>query len=174
MLEPCRQVIRALEDRMVDIATGLTQLSHALKLVKELNNVDREFDKADLKIKIAELAGKLVSFQTTLADAREAIAAKDVEISRLKDALKIVPKLAMCDGFLYGTNAKGEPDGHPYCPRCHTSDSRFMRTVGGTDLHISVCPECKQEYYRVNTEWWEMQARAQSTIRPKPRVGLIA
>src|SRR5688572_28122120 len=99
---------------MADFATTLTVLGHALNVVKGLNQIDREFDKAELKMKVAELSGALATAQITLAEAQREAADKDAEIGRLKASFRAKQDLVEHHGNHYRKRPDGTPQGPPY------------------------------------------------------------
>jgi hypothetical protein len=69
---------------MIDWPTAFSTASQAIKLANELRLIDKEVSQADLKLKVAELAGSLAEIKLTLTEARSDAADKDHEISRLR------------------------------------------------------------------------------------------
>ena len=67
----------------IDIPTGITSLNGAIQLGKALVNASAEMDKAELKLKIADLVSELLSAKESLVDAKSAIREMDEEIARL-------------------------------------------------------------------------------------------
>jgi hypothetical protein len=57
---------------MVDFVAGLAAVSQSLKIVKDLSQINQEFDKAELKLRIAEISGALATANLTIAQSREA------------------------------------------------------------------------------------------------------
>jgi hypothetical protein len=68
---------------MVDIPLAITTLTNAIKLASDLRGIEREFDVAEYKLKIADLTTLLADVKIALTDARMEHAAKDAEIERL-------------------------------------------------------------------------------------------
>jgi len=143
----------------MDILTGLSSITSAVEIVKELNEVDKEFKKADLKLKIAELAENLTKARFSLSEAQEEIAKKDSEIERLKLAFQHSAEYVEKDGYKFEKDAYGNPKGHPLCPRCLTKDGFPILTVRGAKWFVSICPQCKQDYYYVSIPACEQNER---------------
>jgi hypothetical protein len=67
---------------MVDFVVALKTVATGLSILKELNEVDKEFDKATLKLKVGELATALSAAQIALADAQTEAREKEAEIAQ--------------------------------------------------------------------------------------------
>lgn len=133
---------------MVDFVTALKTASVGLTLLKEMNAVDKEYDKATLKLKIAELSGALATLQITLAEAQAEGTKKDAEISRLVSNFKQKNEgMVECHGYHYRKGSEGKPMGPAHCPRC--LDEGIIRML--VQMHKPgrpyQCPQCKSEYH---------------------------
>jgi len=65
----------------MDIMTGISAVAQALNIVKSLREVEKGFDAAEFKLKIAELNSTLADAK--LADAKTEIDSKQAEIAAL-------------------------------------------------------------------------------------------
>lgn len=138
---------------MVDFVATLTAISSGLNVLKDLNQIDREFDKATLKLKIGELAGALSNAQITLAEAQRELMDKAAEIENLRVSFRKSSELVEWHGFKYEAmpDASGKPQGYPYCPRCLTQDGALLRLAPfGKGYEAAKCPECKSEFHRLH------------------------
>ena len=77
-------VASAREPVQMDIMTGISALSQALNIAKQLKEFEREFKDAEFKLKIADLYSSLADAKIALADAKIELDAKEAEIERLK------------------------------------------------------------------------------------------
>lgn len=68
----------------MDIAAGLTLLGQATNIVKGLREIDKGFDLAALKARMADLYGTLADVKIALSDARETIHDRDGDADELK------------------------------------------------------------------------------------------
>ncbi len=68
----------------MDIVTGLSTLAQALHVTKELREIDKSFDAATYKAKMADLYMALGDVKIALTDAKSELADKDREIAALK------------------------------------------------------------------------------------------
>jgi hypothetical protein len=71
----------------LDIAAGLTLLGQATNIVKGLREIDKGFDLAALKARMADLYGTLADVKIALSDARETIHDRDRKIKQLEQKI---------------------------------------------------------------------------------------
>jgi hypothetical protein len=137
--------------KMADIATTLTVLGQGLNVLKDLNNVDREWDKAELKLRVAELAGALSRANVSLTEAQTELKQKDDEIASLRAAFREKKGLLEHHGYHYRKRSdNGQPQGRPYCSRCLQDGRLFMTTVSIKSGRPVTCPQCKADYHGVS------------------------
>lgn len=134
-------------EHMVDFVTGLQAAAAGLSVLKELNKVDNEYDKAALKLKVAELSNALATVQITLAEAQTEAAKKDAEIAKLRDNFKQKDELVEHNGHHYRRGPDGHPRGRLYCPVCLTKGELLMTIEASEGTE---CPSCKKPRYYGN------------------------
>lgn len=135
----------------MDIPLALTAMSKSLEVLKAIREIDKDFDAASYKAKIAELMSSVAEARIALADARDEIAAKDKEIARLKDGLKFrEDHTIVVRGRRYEKGSNGKPIGMPFCERCDTVDGLLIRiaSTSSKDGYVAICPQCKANYGR--------------------------
>lgn len=72
----------------MDLAGGLAAVSQALGIAKALKDIDKSFDTAVHKARVAELYEALADVKMALSDAREELHAKEKEIKRLNERIE--------------------------------------------------------------------------------------
>jgi rubrerythrin len=132
---------------MADFVMMLNVIGQGIGLVKELNDVNKHFDEATLKLKIAELSGVLASTQIALSELQVEMNKKDQEINRLKSAFAEKSELTEHDGFQYRRGPDGLPRGRLYCPVCLAKGELLMTIEAGDGTE---CPSCKKPRYYGN------------------------
>ncbi len=136
---------------MVDFVVAMKTVATGLTVLKELNQVDREFDKATLKLKVGELATALSAAQIALAEAQAEVQGKDAEIAALQESFRGKNEdLVEYRGFYYRQGEDGKPRGRPHCPKCLPNELIIMT---GTTFKMgkpNECPECKTEIQATN------------------------
>lgn len=134
----------------MDIATGLSSLTAAIGLVKELRSIDVQIDKAALKLKIAELTGALADAKVAMVDASETLRSREDELAKLRQALDFrATKLVDKGQFRYFADDSGNATGTPICPRCEQKGEHLAvvqdRSKGAGRITY-YCPGCRSNY----------------------------
>ncbi|RCW85392.1 hypothetical protein [Phyllobacterium bourgognense] len=131
----------------MDIPATISAVTTALGFVRELNAIDVQADKAELKLKIAEISSALADAKMGLIDAVEIVREKDKAIAEAKAALKFrAENLINFDGMFYDQR-DGKPVGDPYCTVCIETGSTYklVNDVSAAG-HPFKCPKCKSNY----------------------------
>lgn len=80
----------------MDLAGGLAAVSQALGIAKALKEIDKSFDVATHKARVAELYEALAEVKMALSDAREELHTKDGEIRRLNEEIAALKSGEAC------------------------------------------------------------------------------
>jgi hypothetical protein len=86
----------AFGDIKMDLVTALATLGQAIKLTKDLRDIERGFDAAAQKAQIAELYSALADVKMALTDASEEIHAKDRKIKTLEAQIEELKSGDIC------------------------------------------------------------------------------
>jgi hypothetical protein len=135
----------------MDIPVVLTTLSKSLEALKAIRDIEKDFDAASYKAKIAELMNSVADAKIALTDAPDEIAAKENEIARLKEGLKFREEhTTIVRGRRYEKGSNGKPIGMPFCERCDTVDGLLIRIAVTSSNYesVAICPQCKANYGR--------------------------
>lgn len=141
----------------MDWAGALSAVATAVGIAKDLREVDKGLDQAEMKARLADVIGNLADVKIALTDARQEARDKDEEIARLKSAFVFKSTLVEKEGFKFETFPDGEPKGEPFCPRCEQNFGRFYR-LNWASAYKYDCPECKAGYSNVPVYVWEQKA----------------
>jgi hypothetical protein len=133
---------------MVDFVTAFATAGNAIKLVSELRGIQKAFDEAEWKLKIAELNGALAELKNALIDAKQELSTKDEELKLLGDNFLVLKDTVETNGYRYDKKPDGQPTGHPYCPVCLQKDGYMFHTtlVWAEPGRPEQCPHCKAKY----------------------------
>ncbi len=134
---------------MIDFAVALASVTKGLEVLKTMQEIDKNYDAATYKRKIAELMSAVADAKMALIEAREDAASKDKEIDRLKDGLRFRHEnTVVVRGFRYEKGQNEGPIGMPFCPRCDTIDGVLIRIAEtrGKDGYKAICPNCKSDF----------------------------
>lgn len=142
----------------MDITAGLAAVSSALTVVRELRSIDAQYDVAEFKLKVAELAGALADAKLALLEAQTNLAQAEAEIKRVREAFAFRGELISVKGYRYEA-VDGEPVNYPYCPRCDGVDGRLVRLTRNGGWNEGQCPQCKSHYQGVTPYNYPDKAR---------------
>jgi hypothetical protein len=130
------------------ILQALQSIKAAMDIAKGLTAAGSSFEKAELKMKIAELAELLVNARMAALDAQEQIGQLEAKIVELQKAKDVRDKLVARDGVYYVKD--GETTSGPYCVRCFETDAKLMpvRELSPAFQEIGKykCPQCRAVY----------------------------
>lgn len=80
----------------MDIVTALATLSQAIKIAKDLRDIEKDLDSAAYKAKMAELYNDLSDVKMALTDAREAIHEREQKIKILETKIEALSSGENC------------------------------------------------------------------------------
>jgi hypothetical protein len=139
---------------MTTIAEGAAAVTAALSLGKELLNVNKAYNDAEFKLKIAEITASLATVKMSLAEAQTLMIEKDQESAALKRSVAFKAELIEERGFKYRKNDKGEPTGYAFCQRCEEKESKFYQlTESNKAGRPYTCPNCHADYFNSVTHY---------------------
>jgi hypothetical protein len=146
---------------MPDIATigaALSSLKTATDIAKFLRASDFNVEKAELKLKMADLVSALAEAKLELVDVQEEILEKEKVISQLKEAFENKDQLIRRYDAYYESDENGEPMGVSFCLRCWEGDHKKRQLVrDASEGNKKICTGCGQGY----------DGRASSEIYPQ-------
>jgi len=132
------------------ITAGLNAIKHAIDLTKYLRNISKAIDRAELELKIAELAEALLEARRKLLDVQEETLKLRGVINDMTQIQDFRKKVRIRNGVYYfKERVEGRGVG-PYCPRCFDVDKTLVllselappSRAKGTHQ----CPNCKSAY----------------------------
>lgn len=131
----------------MDIVAALSSATGALKVINELRSINNEFDKAELKAKLADVMNNMSDARMGLVEAGELLSSKEREIDVLKRAIrKRDDETVEVKGYRYRKSPEGMPLGYPYCPIC-VDEGFFVITVSMHEPGRPVkCPKCRANF----------------------------
>lgn len=137
---------------MVDVASVVTALQGirtATEIVQHIRSADHSLAAAEQKLALADLVSALADAKIALSDVQEELHAKDQEIPKLVDSLRLQKELVRFGDAYFEKTDEGFPIGDPYCSHCFE--------VKGVGIHLhpahdnqrhSECPSCKTRVRR--------------------------
>src|SRR5437588_11459798 len=106
---------------MPDIATigaFLTSIKTATEIAKALREVDVSLEKAETKLKIADLMDALAEARIKAVEIQEVLHDKEKRISELESAFDLKAILRREQDAYFEIDESGNPIGAPYCSHC--------------------------------------------------------
>lgn len=139
---------------MVDIASISSALS-SLKIATDITRLLREsgltLEKAEIKLKLAELIEALAETKIQLSEIKNLVFERDQQIKELEDALKIKRELKWEIPFYYLDEVDSK-DG-PYCQQCYDKDGKLIRLQEPrTGSGALECKTCGKHFYEKKYE----------------------
>jgi hypothetical protein len=128
------------------VVQGLAALKQASEIVKALADTNALYEKAELKLKIAELTEAVMTARVALLEAQTEIQSLKDQIGRLTTAAQATVVKRDNVYFL----RENDQEVGPFCPRCFEADKRRMPLTPFTPAFRTFgkynCPQCKSTY----------------------------
>lgn len=132
---------------MVDFVTAFATAGHAINLVNQLRGIQKSFDEAEWKLKVAELNGAIADLKNALVDAKHELTNKEEELKHLEQNFLVLKETVEADGYRFDKKADGTPTGHAYCPVCMQKEGyMFHLTQSMKPGRLEECPNCEATF----------------------------
>lgn len=129
------------------IGAVLSSLKTATDIAKFIRESDLSIERAELKLKVADLVSALADVKLELVELQESFAAKDDRIRELEEAFQSKDSLVRWRDAYYRLDESDKPVGVPYCLRCWENDHKQRQLVhDAKDRHSRVCTTCGHRY----------------------------
>ena len=134
-------------DPVTLISSALTSIKTATEIAKFLRDTDISLEKAEFKLKVADLVNSLAEAKLQIADIKNAVVEKDEAINELRAKLEIKGQISY-ETQVYWLNDEGKRDG-PFCQKCYDTDQKLNHLQGTKDGRW-ICYNCKNVFYGPN------------------------
>jgi hypothetical protein len=128
---------------IVTIGAFLTSVKNATEIAKAIRNVDVSLEKAETKLKMAELIESLADAKIQAAEILDILKAKDEKILELERAFELKSQLVRKHDAYYEADSSGNPVGKPYCSHCWEVDHKTIHLVTSPKYQHRDCQVCK-------------------------------
>ena len=129
------------------ISAILGSLKTATEIAKFIRESDLSLERAELKLKVADLVGALADVKLELVGLQETFAAKEQRIKELEEAFQAKDRLVRQHDAYYRTDEQGKPVGVPFCLRCWENEHKHRQLVhDAKEYRIRLCTSCGHRY----------------------------
>jgi hypothetical protein len=130
----------------MDIMTAIAAGTKALEALKAIQDLNRQYDGATWKARVAELMSDIADMKLALISANENIRTLENEKKDLSEKVAFkAEKTKYANGFLYEVFEDGAVAEFPFCQNCMTN-GKFVRIARAPIGGSSHCPGCKAHY----------------------------
>ena len=124
------------------ITSALSSIKTAADIAKLIKDSGSSLEKAEIKLKIADLIGSLADAKMEIATIQTDLIEKDQEILELQNQLKL-QKAVEWDKPYYWIVDGDTKDG-PFCQQCYDKNKQLIRLQGG-GKNYWYCQTCKSK-----------------------------
>jgi len=128
---------------MTSISAALSSVKTATDIAKFIRDSDVTFEKAEIKLKLADLITALADARIQIAEIKESLSEKDAQIKELLAQLEVKGSLIWESPYYWLTQPNGR-DG-PFCQRCYDKDRALVRLQGNSRGYWQ-CKACMSDY----------------------------
>ncbi|ANE54450.1 hypothetical protein [Methylomonas sp. DH-1] len=128
---------------LTQVPALLGSIKTAFEITKMLRETDASLEKAESKMRLAELISTLADAKIEVTEIQQVLLNKDAEIRELQEKLKIKAQLQWERPYYWRVGGN-EKDG-PYCQHCYDKNQELIRLQGNGEGYWH-CTACKNEY----------------------------
>jgi septal ring factor EnvC (AmiA/AmiB activator) len=133
---------------VTSIAAILSSIKIATDITKFLRESDLSLERAELKLKLADLVGVLAEAKIELAEIQDTLSAKDKRIVELEEAFQSKESLTRHLDAYYAIDENGNKSGVAFCLRCWENDHKKRQLVNDTkERRQRICTACGHRYH---------------------------
>lgn len=132
--------------------SALSCISTATEIAKIIKDGAAGLEKAEYKMKMAELLEALADTKVKMVEIKEALAAKDEKIKELEKAFEIKEEILKYRDAVYLKNSANKPTGEPFCLCCWQQQRKLSHlATEPKDRLIQFCSSCKTKFPKYMT-----------------------
>lgn len=128
---------------LTSISTALSSIKTAAEIAKLIKDSDLSLEKAETKLKLAELISALADAKIEVTDIQQNLVEKDGKIRELEEKLSVKQKLKWEKPYYWLVEHESK-DG-PYCQHCYDKNKELIRLQGNGEGYWE-CKVCKNNY----------------------------
>jgi hypothetical protein len=100
------------------IPAAFASVKSAIEIAKLIKDSGASLEKAEVKLRLADLVSTLADARMELAEVQEAMASKDARIRELESAFQTKSALKRVGDAMYACDDSGTPTGQAFCIGC--------------------------------------------------------
>lgn len=131
---------------LTTFAAVLNSLKTAADIARTLKESDLSIERAEMKLKVAELMGALADVKIAALELQETLQEKEKEIGRLSEMLALKEEVVRRFSAYYKKGPTGKATGDPFCLRCWESEKKLFHIVRDYKGNGNRCPVCSTLY----------------------------
>lgn len=113
---------------LTSISTLLGSIKAATEIAKLIKDSDVSLEKAETKLKLAELISALADAKIEVTEVQQALFDKDAEVRGLQEQLRLKAQLQWEKPYYWLLD--GEKKDGPYCQHCYDKSQELIRLQG--------------------------------------------
>lgn len=125
------------------VSAVLGSIKTATEIAKILKESNVSLEKAEFKLKLAELISSLADAKIEMSEIQQLLVEKDSEIRKLNEQISIKDKLEWEPPY-YWLKKEHNKDG-PFCQNCYDKNKELIRLQGDGSGYWE-CKACKSTY----------------------------
>ena|SRR6185312_12056160 len=131
----------------VTITAILGNLKVAIDIAKAIRSSDVSIERAELKLRLAEMIGALADAKIEVIEVQELLAEKDKQLLALEAAFQSKDALVKHYDAYYAVGPNGGAIGEPFCAHCWQVEHRkYSLANDSKDNFVRVCISCSHKY----------------------------
>jgi hypothetical protein len=128
---------------LTSISAALTSIKTAADIAKLIKDSDSSLERAESKLKLAELMSALAEAKIEVTEIQELLFDKDSQIRALQEQLAIKGRLQWEAPYYWLVNESSKEG--PFCQHCFDTDAKLIR-LQGNGSGFWDCTACKNVY----------------------------
>jgi hypothetical protein len=128
---------------LTSVSTLLGSIKTATEIAKMFKDSDVSFEKAETKLKLAELISALADAKIEVTEVQQALQDKEAEVRSLHEQLRVKGQMQWENPYYWFIN--GEKKDGPYCQHCYDKSHELIRLQGNGEGYWE-CKACKNHY----------------------------
>ena len=152
---------------LTSVTAVLGSIKTATEIAKYIKDTDLSLEKAETKLKLADLIGALAEAKIVVVGVQQTLAEAGARIRELEQTLETRGKVRWEEPFYWlDDDSDGLPTNGPFCQHCYDRDSKLVRLQCDEDGYFE-CKVCQHSY--VTKAYRELQSEAAAKFRGRRR-----